>query len=98
MTKDTSAVVKRIVDDILLKGEKVEFKWRDVIGGKTYTSVFIGDKHYKLIFSGAKGSLLEKTRSVYEVVTISHQNFLFLFNFCKLYHKLFDDLVITKRE
>lgn len=96
MTKDTSAIVKRIVDNILIDNYPVEFRWKEYIGGKRYTTVYIGER-YKLIFSGCKGSLLEKYKKEYEVVELSYHNFVFLYNFCRLYKKLFNNYCISKR-
>ena len=96
MTKDTSAITKRITDLLLVDRCDIEFKWKEYIGGKRYTSVYINNRQYKLLFSGAKGSLLEKYNRSYEVVEISFHNFMFLFNLCKLRDKLFNDLTVVK--
>lgn len=96
MTRNTLNVVKRIVDKIITDNYDIQFIWKDVIGGKRYTSVLIGDE-YKLIFSGSKGSVLRKIDGKYELEDISLHNFYFIFNFCKLYKKLFNNYTITKK-
>lgn len=96
--KITNWVVKDILDYIT-EGATIDFKWKEVIGGKKFTVAYIGYK-YKLIFSGAKGSVLyrQTQSSSYELLPISHSNFMFLIGLSRLYKDVVSNYTISKKQ
>lgn len=96
--KITNWVVKDILDYIT-EGATIDFKWKEVIGGKKFTVAYIGYK-YKLIFSGAKGSVLHNfnNNGNYELLPISHSNFMFLIGLCRLYKDVISNYTISKKQ
>lgn len=100
MTANTDFYVCRIFK-LLVRGYKPIINQHEVILGKTYRTVVIGNRteKYKTIYNGSKGSLLlSENNGEYQHIDISRENTLFIMSLCRIYHKLLNNYDIKEKD
>ena len=94
MTKNTDYLLFNILDE-LCNDVEVDYKHKDIIGGKKYKTASIGYK-YKLLYNGVDSILRYKYKDTEELFKISKSNCFFLLTLCRIYSRFKEKYKIVK--